>query len=98
MIEETGVEAEMMMTGVEQMKKGEVEPLEGGGSPTKLIIDEEVQEREHEISGVGSSPGGTFPSLSISQSSGNNKMIPYISPIGKMRVLKFEDTLISRGL
>ena len=62
-------------------------------SPTKLIIDEEVQEREQEISGVGSSPGGSFPSLSSSQSSGSNKMIPYVSPIGKVRVLKFEDTL-----
>ena len=42
---------------------------------------------------VGSSPWGSFPSLSSSQISGNNKMIPYVSPIGKVRVLKFEDTL-----
>ena len=37
--------------------------------------------------------GGSFPSLSSSQSKGDNKMIPYVSPIGKVRVLKFEDTL-----
>ena len=48
---------------------------------------------ENEIDRVGSSPGGSFPSLSSSQSSGSNKMIPYVSPIGKVRVLKFEDTL-----
>ena len=93
MSEETGVDAGMMMTGVEQMEEGEVESLVGGGSPKKLIRDEEIQEREQEISGVGSSPEGSFPSLSSSQSSGNNKMIPYVSPIGKVRVLKFEDTL-----
>ena len=96
MSEETDVDAGMMMTGVEQMEGGKVESLESGGSPTslkKLIIDEEIQEREQEISGVGSSPGGSFPSLSSSQSSGNNKMIPYVSPIGKVRVLKFEDSL-----
>ena len=33
MSEDTGVEAGMMMTGVEQMKEGEVESQEGGGSP-----------------------------------------------------------------
>ena len=84
------------MTGVEQMEEGKVESLEGGGSPKspkKLIIDEEIQGREQEIDGVGSSPGGSFPSLSSSQSSGDNKMIPYISPIGKVRVLKFEDAI-----
>ena len=96
MSEETDVDAGMMMTGVEQMEEGKVESLESGGSPKspkKFIIDEEIQEREQEISGVGSSPGGSFPSLSSSQSSGNNKMIPYVSPVGKVRVLKFEDTL-----
>ena len=96
MSEETDVDAGMMMTEVEQMEEGKVESPERGRSPkspTKLTIDEEVQEREQEISGVGSSPGGSFPSLSSSQSSGNNKMIPYVAPIGKVRVLKFEDTL-----
>ena len=48
---------------------------------------------EQEIDRVGSSPGGSFPSLSSSQSSGSNKMIPYVSSIAKVRVLKFEDTL-----
>ena len=64
-----------MMTGVEQMEERKVESLEGEGSPEKLIIDEEMQEREQEISGVGSSPVGSFPSLCNSQSSGDNKMI-----------------------
>ena len=44
MSEETGVDAGIMMTGVEQMKEGEVESLAGAGSPKKLIIDEEIQE------------------------------------------------------
>ena len=48
---------------------------------------------EEEIDRAGSSPGGSFPSLSSSQSSGSNKIICYVSPIGKVRVLKFEDTL-----
>ena len=56
-------------------------------------MDEKIQEREQEINGVGSAPGGSFPSLSSCQSSGDNKMIPYVSPVGKVRVLKFEDTL-----
>ena len=42
MSEETSVDAGMIMTGVDQMEKGEVESLEGGGSPKKLIIDEEI--------------------------------------------------------
>ena len=33
MSEETGVDAEMTMTGVGQMEEGEVESLEGRGSP-----------------------------------------------------------------
>ena len=47
----------------------------------QLIIDEKIQEREQEINGVGSSLEGSFPSLSSSQSSGDNKMIHYVSPI-----------------
>ena len=95
MSEETNVDAGMMVTGMEQMEKGKVGSMENGESPKspkKLIIDEEVQ-GEQEIDRVGSSPGGSFPSLSSSQSSGSNKMIPYVSPIGKVSVLKFEDTL-----
>ena len=95
MSEETNVDAGMMIMGMEQMKEGKMGSMENGESPKspkKLIIDEEVW-GEQESDRVGSSPGGSFPSLSSSQSSGSNKMIPYVSPIGKMRVLKFEDTL-----
>ena len=95
MSEETDVDAGMMMTGMEHMEEGKVGSTENGGSPKspkKLIIDEEIQGGQ-EIDRVGSSPGGSFPSLSSSQSSGSNKMIPYVSPIGKVRALKFEDTL-----
>ena len=96
MSEETDVDGGMMRTEVEQMEEGKVKSPESGGSPESpkmLIIDEVIQEREQEIIGVGSSPGESCPSLSSSQSSGSNKMIPYVSPIGKVRVLKFEDTL-----
>ena len=97
MSEETDVEAGMMMKGMEQMEEGKMGSMENGESPKspkKLIIDEEVWGGgEQKFNRVGSSPGGSFPSLSSSQSSGSNKMIPYVSPIGKVRVLKFEDTL-----
>ena len=33
MSEETGVDAGMMMTGVEQMEEGKIESLGSGGSP-----------------------------------------------------------------
>ena len=94
MSEETNVDAGMMMTGMEQRKgKWDQQKMENLLILLKkLIIDEEIQ-GEQEIDRVGSSPGGSFPSLSSSQSSGSNKMIPYVSPIGKVRVLKFEDTL-----
>ena len=93
MSEETGVDAGMMLAEVEQKEKGKIESLGGERSPEELIMDEKILEREQEINGVGSSPGGSFPSLSSSQSSGDNKMIPYVSPIEKVRVLKLEDTL-----
>ena len=93
MSEETGIDKGMMMAEVKQIEEGKVESPEGEGSPEKLILDEKIQDREQEVNGVGSSLGGSFPSLSSSQSSGDNEMIPYVSPIGKVRVLKFEDTL-----
>ena len=73
MSEETGIDAQMMMAEVKQMEEGKVKSLEGEGSPEKLIIDKKIQEQEQEINGVGSSLGGSFPSLSNSQSSGDTK-------------------------
>ena len=54
---------------------------------------------EQEIDKVGSSPGGSFPSLSSSQSSGSNKMIPYVYPKEKVRVLKniIYESLLLKG-
>ena len=43
MSEETDVDAGMMVTGMEQMEEGKVESIENGGSPKKLIIDEEIR-------------------------------------------------------
>ena len=51
---------------------------------------------KQEIGRVGSTPGGSFPSLSSRQSSESNKMILYVFLIGKVRVLKFEDTFLKR--
>ena len=45
------------------------------------------------MSELGSSPLGNFQSLDSSQSSERDKMIPYVSPLEKVRVLQFEDTL-----
>ena len=45
MSEETGVDAGMMMTGMEQMEEGKVGSTENGGSPKspkKLIIDDHI--------------------------------------------------------
>ena len=51
------------------------------------------REEELSLSECGSSPLGSFQSLDSSQSSEKDKMIPYVSPLEKVRVLQFEDTL-----
>ena len=45
------------------------------------------------LSELGSSPIGSFQSLKSSQSSDEDKMIPYVPPLGEVKVLWFEDTL-----
>ena len=45
------------------------------------------------MSELGSSPLGNFQSPDSSESSQRDKMIPYVSPLEKVRVLQFEDTL-----
>ena len=93
---ETDADTEVRMIRIEQMEEGKIVTPESGESPKspkKLMIDEVVEGRESGMEGVGSLPRGSFPSLSSSQSSGSDKMISYVSPIGKVRVLKFEDPL-----
>ena len=63
MSEETDVDAGMMTTGVKQMEEGKVESSESGGSPKspkKLIIDEEIQEREKKLVGLVVHQGEAF--------------------------------------
>ena len=45
------------------------------------------------LSELGSSPLGSFQSLHSSQRSERDKMISYVPPLEKVKVLKFEDTL-----
>ena len=63
----------VMMTGEEMVKV--VTPIKGKG------------EEELSLSELGSSPLGNFQSLDSSQSSERDKMIPYVSPLEKVRVL-----------
>ena len=53
----------------------------------------EKGEEELNLSEVGSSQLGSFQSPDNSQSSEKDRMIPYVSPLEKVRVLRFEDTL-----
>ena len=68
-----------MMTGEEMVKV--VTPCKGKG------------EEELSLSELGSSPLGSFQSPDSSQSSEKDRMIPYVSPIERVKVLCFEDTL-----
>ena len=42
------------------MEEGEVETLEGGGYPKKLIIDEEIKERKKKLVGLVVHQEGAF--------------------------------------
>ena len=50
--------------------------------------------KEVSLSELGSSPMGGFQLLHSSQSSEEDKMIPYVPPLGEVRILRFEDTLL----
>ena len=45
------------------------------------------------LSGLGSSPLGSFQSLQSSQRSESDKIIPYVPPLEEVKKLWFEDTL-----
>ena len=69
-----------MMTGDE---------FSSGAKPVSEVGESETIPMEDPIS----SPLGSFQSLHSSQSSGREKMIPYVPPSEEIRVLQFEDTL-----
>ena len=45
------------------------------------------------LSNLGSLPLGSFQLLQSSQSSEIDKMIPYVPPLGEVKILQFKDTL-----
>ena len=51
------------------------------------------ENKELNLSELGSSPKGSFQSLQSSQSSEGGSVMSIIPPVGGTRVLKFEDTL-----
>ena len=55
--------------------------------------DREVGKEGSGLSELGSSPLGSFQSLHCSQGSEKYKMIPYVPPSEKVKVLQLEDTL-----
>ena len=55
--------------------------------------DWEIEREVSEHSELGSSPLGSFQSIMSSQSREKDKMISYIPPLDKVKVLCFEDTL-----
>ena len=59
-----------------------------------VTSNEEIGKEESGLSELGSSPLGSFPSLQSSQSSEGDKMISYAPPLGEVKVLQFEDTLL----
>ena len=60
----------------------------GGSLPVR-----EVREEGLGLGELSSSPLGSFQSLQSSQSSEKDKMIPDGSPLEKVKILQFEDTL-----
>ena len=52
-----------------------------------MTLSKEKREEKLSLSELGSSPIGSFQSLQSNQSSEEDKMIPYVPPAGKIRVL-----------
>ena len=109
MSDEADVDAGLMIVEDEQMneereEKGSQEKSSPLGKPSTVIMtgEESVRgstpDRDMErwglgLSELGSSPLGSFQSLPSSQRSEKDKMIPYVPPLGEMKVLQFEDAL-----
>ena len=55
--------------------------------------DREMGKEGSGLSELGSSPLGSFQVLQSSKSSESDKMIPYVPPLGEVKILQFEDTL-----
>ena len=58
-----------------------------------MTMSKEKGEKELNLSELGSSPIGSVQLLQSSQSSEGDKMIPYVPPLGEVRILQFEDTM-----
>ena len=106
MSEETDVNTGLRIVEDEQVN-GQKESLEksspqgrcskvimtGEGSEGGSTSDREIERGGLGLSELGSSPLGSFQSLSSNQGSEKDKMITYVPPIEERKALKFEDTL-----
>ena len=106
MSEEADVDPGLMVAKDEQMNEQKRESEKGslienqttvmmtGKDITGVMtLSKEKGEKELSLSELGKSPIGSFQLLQSSQSSEEDKMIPYVPPLGEVRVLQFEDTL-----
>ena len=107
MCEEAYVDPGLMVAGDDQMNEEKRESEKGsllenqgtvmvtGNKVTRVTTpSKEEGKKELSLSKLGSSPTGSFQSLQSSQSSQEDKMIPYVPPLGGVTVLQFEDTLL----
>ena len=106
MIEEADVNPGLMVAKDEQMKGGKNESEKGSLLQNHITVmmtgkeitgvmtpSQEKGEKELSLSDLGSSPLGSFQLLQSSQSSEEDKIIPYVPPSGEVRILQFEDIL-----
>ena len=73
--------------------KGSAVIVTGEGSVRGSTPDSKIERGGWGLSELGSSPLGSFQSLPSSLGSEKDKMITYVPPPEKMKVLKFVDTL-----
>ena len=107
MSEEAEVNPGLMVAKDEQMNEEKRESEKGSLLENQITVmltakeitgvmtpSKEKGEKELSLSELGSSSIGSFQLLQSSQSSEEDKMIPYVPPLGEVRILGFEDTLL----
>ena len=102
MSEEADVDTGLMIIEDEKMNEEKGEPEKGSPLEKQMTVmmtseqsvegstpDREIQKIRAGISELDSSPLVSFQSLNSSQSSARDKMIPYVPPLGEVRILQF---------
>ena len=95
MIEDEGMDEEKRESEKGSLVEKQTAVIMTGEEIVRVVTpSKEKREEELSLSELGSSPLGSFKSPDSSQSSEKDRMILYISPLEKVRVLWFEDTLL----